>query len=306
MTMMQDFANNQMPNGNGVTTWRTMLIALGLNEAQAEAVGQLVQAGHTQSAKAVLESAGMSPTESQTIIGTVAAVIQARGPDAGVSGMIPQEQGFTDPVLRMLLPNALQNTNLPPSEFRSIADAGMRGLLETRNLNNLSPFARNQMINASQDAAPLFGLAAALGRYGQPGIENDQIQLGGQGVQGLARNFALQNIGGPLTTGSFRSFFDAARQGLGEDSITDPETAGQSAAIMAALGINASDSATSAYGGVLDNFVQPRVNLLPNGIRNIFNAAFGADAQAYLGGRSSAEITPSEFLGRLQNRGILF
>jgi hypothetical protein len=211
-----------------------------------------------------------------------------------------------DPLLKNLFPGAQNFANLPASEFRSISDASNRALQDNFNLNGVSPFLRNQLLGRAQDSAPFFGLGAALGRFGAPGIANNQIQLGGKGVQGLARSNALSHIGGPMTSQTFKDFMQAAKSGMSTNSQNNPNSAGQNAAIQAALGITASDSASSAYGGVLDNFVQSRVNQLPQGIRNIFNSGIGAEVQNYLGGRSSAEISPVQFLQQMQNRGIFF
>jgi hypothetical protein len=155
----------------------------------------------------------------------------------------------------------------------------------------------NQLRGRVNDATNLFGIGAALGRYGQAGVANNRLELGGQGIQDLATQNAIQNLGGPLTSTSFQEILKAAQQGL---QTNNP----QAQAIMAALGVGSSGSAAQDYAGIT-GLANDRNSLLPRGLAGIFQAALNAERDQYLAGKSSAEITPAQYLEHLRMRGMI-
>jgi len=188
-------------------------------------------------------------------------------------------------------------TNLPYSELRPLSETAFGAVNDQFNLTGMSPFLSNTLQNRAQAAVPQFRLGAALGQYGPFGVNNNQVQLGGKGIQGLMKDSALKNVTGAPTSNAYNNFLNAARNGLGGND-------GQSASIMSALGITGSDSAQDAYRPVYNQFVAPRLNLLPTGIRDIFQSGAQKEMQQILGGKSSAEISPQDFLKKLSDRGM--
>jgi len=199
--------------------------------------------------------------------------------------------------LKKMFPG-LDTSNLPNSELRPLSETAFGAIKNANNLGAMSPFLANTLQRRGQAAIPQFQLGAALGQFGQIGIANDRVELGGKGLQDLMSNAALANSRGAPTSDSYTDFISAAQQGLGQDN-------GQSASIMAALGIGANDSAQEAFGAVNSNFIQPRLNLLPAGIRGIFQAGTSTEIENLLGGRGSAEVNPADFLKKLLDRGLV-
>lgn len=190
-------------------------------------------------------------------------------------------------------------SNLPTSELRPLQDAAFDALQKDRNLQGLAPGYAAQLRNRAAASVPLFELGAALGQFGQPEVTNDKITMGGQGVQGLMENASLGQLGGGPTSNSFQNFMQSAQQGLGT-------AGGQAQAILSGLGITGSESADDAYSGIRSRFINPRLAMLPSGLREIMGAGVGGEIEQLLGGKGSAQINPAEVLQQFRNKGLFF
>lgn len=190
-------------------------------------------------------------------------------------------------------------SDLPTSELRPLSDTAFGAIKDRYNLQGMAPAFANTLRNRAAASVPQFQLGAALGQFGQPGIANNEVQLGGQGVQGRMADAAANSLGGGPTSSSFQDFLTRARHGLNKGG-------GQAASILEALGVSGSESAEDAYGGIRSNFINPRVNLLPAGLRSIVGAGISGQMEDLFGGRGSAEISPADALKMMQNRGMIF
>lgn len=221
----------------------------------------------------------------------------ARSGGLGREGYLATAQPGDNSFLKDIFPG-LNRTTLRPEETRPLDETAFGAVNDRYNLGNVSPFLSDTLQRRAQQAIPQFRLGAALGQFGQYGVDDGQIQLGGQGLQGLMRNAAVNNLGGAPTTSSYRDFLGAAQSGLGSGG-------GQAESILAALGVTGSDSAQDAYRGIYSNFIAPRLQMLPTGIRDIFQRGAQKEIEQLLGGKSSAEINPAEVLQQFQNRGLI-
>ena len=211
---------------------------------------------------------------------------------------IANSASSSNPLLKNMF-GGFDLTNLPKSELRPLDDAAFGAINDKYNLQGMSPAFSSVLRNRASASVPQFQLGAALGQFGQPGVSDNQIQMGGQGVQGLQQNAALGNLGGGPTSNSFQNFMQQAQNGLGQSG-------GQAASILEALGVTGAESAGDAYSGIASKFIAPRLGLLPQGLRNIVGAGIGGEIEQILGGKGSAEINPSEVLQQYQNRGLFF